>query len=202
LYLVLVMLPFWTSILVKSFALQIVFGSAGVLNRMLAAIGTDAWNVPMMFNRVGVILGMVSYLLPFVILSVLGSLLSLNPRLAQAAETMGASALRIFWSVTFPLSLPGVISGGLMAFTLSIGMYITPALLGGRKDMMIANLVDFYTRQNLDWALASASAVVLLVISGALVALLGAARSRGGLHGGLHGGSHGKLRGESRRSVA
>ena len=176
LYLILVMLPFWTSILVKSFALGVVFGSHGLINRALAVIGGPEWNLPMMYNRVGVILGMVNYLLPFIVLSVLGSLLSLNPKLQLAAETMGASPLRIFWRVIFPLSLPGMLSGVFMAFTLSVGMYITPALLGGRRDMMIANLVDFYTRQNLDWTLASASAIVLLAISGVLVGLLGTVR--------------------------
>ena len=179
LYLILVMMPFWTSILVKSFALGVVFGSHGLINRMLGALSDGSVNIAMMYNRVGVIIGMVNYLLPFIVLSVLGSLLSLNPKLGLAAETMGASPLRIFWRVTFPLSLPGVLSGGFMAFTLSVGMYITPALLGGRRDMMIANLVDFYTRQNLDWTLASASAIVLLVISGVLVGLLGVARRFG-----------------------
>jgi ABC-type spermidine/putrescine transport system permease subunit I len=179
LYLILVMMPFWTSILVKSFALGVVFGSHGLINRAFAALSDGRLNVAMMYNRAGVIIGMVNYLLPFVVLSVLGSLLSINPKLGLAAETMGASPLRTFWRITFPLSLPGVISGAFMAFTLSVGMYITPALLGGRRDMMIANLVDFYTRQNLDWTLASASAIVLLAISGVLVGVLGAVRRFG-----------------------
>jgi mannopine transport system permease protein len=179
LYLILVMMPFWTSILVKSFALSIVFGTNGMINQILGALTDNALNLPMMFNRVGVVIGMINYLLPFMVLSILSSLLAINPRLAIAARTMGASALRIFWQITFPLSFPGVLSGTVMALTLSVGMYITPALLGGRRDMMIANLVDFYTRQDLDWTLASASAVILLAISGVLVALLGAAKRLG-----------------------
>jgi mannopine transport system permease protein len=85
---------------------------------------------------------------------------------------MGAGPVRIFLRITLPLSLPGVLAAVLMAMTLSMGMYITPALLGGRKDLMMANLVDIYTRQTLDWGLASAIAIVLLVMSGILIALL------------------------------
>ncbi len=182
-YLILVMLPFWTSILVKSFALTVVFGNQGLINQLLAFVSGGTINLPMMFNRVGVILGMINFLLPFMILSILGSLLSQDPALARAAETMGAGPFRIFWRITLPLSMPGVIAGVLINIVLSIGMYITPALLGGRQDMMVANLVDFYTRQTLDWTTASATAVVLLAISGVLVALLGRVRGASGLTG-------------------
>lgn len=181
-WLIMVMLPFWTSILVKSFALVAVFGNQGLLNQLLGFLSGDRINLPMMFNRAGVVIGMINFLLPFMILSILGSLLALDRRLVLAAETMGAGPLRIFWKVILPLSMPGVVAGVLINMTLSIGMYITPALLGGRQDMMVANLVDFYTRQTLDWTAASATAVVLLAISGLLVAMLG--RVRGGLSGG------------------
>ncbi|KAA0687891.1 ABC transporter permease [Azospirillum brasilense] len=181
--LIMVMLPFWTSILVKSFALVAVFGNQGLINQLLGYLSGGQISLPMMFNRVGVVLGMINFLLPFMILSILGSLLALDRRLVLAAETMGAGALRIFWKVILPLSMPGVIAGVLINITLSIGMYITPALLGGRQDMMVANLVDFYTRQTLDWTAASATAVVLLAISGLLVAMLGRVRG-GGLPGG------------------
>ncbi|CAO3360715.1 ABC transporter permease [Azospirillum melinis] len=180
--LVMVMLPFWTSILVKSFALVAVFGNQGLVNQLLGFLSGGQINLPMMFNRVGVVLGMINFLLPFMILSILGSLLALDRRLVLAAETMGAGPLRIFWKIILPLSMPGVVAGVLINVTLSIGMYITPALLGGRQDMMVANLVDFYTRQTLDWTAASATAVALLAISGLLVAMLG--RVRGGLSGG------------------
>ncbi|MGA0564358.1 ABC transporter permease [Ancylobacter sp. VNQ12] len=182
-YLIMVMLPFWTSILVKSFALVAVFGNQGLINQLLGLLSGGTLNLPMMFNRVGVILGMINFLLPFMILSILGSLLSLDRRLILAAETMGAGPLRIFRKITLPLSMPGVIAGVLINITLSIGMYITPALLGGRQDMMVANLVDFYTRQTLDWTAASATAVVLLLLSGVLVALLGQVRGARGLAG-------------------
>ncbi|GGF43068.1 hypothetical protein GCM10011611_56860 [Aliidongia dinghuensis] len=182
-YLILVMLPFWTSILVKSFALTVVFGNQGLVNQLLGFVSGGAINLPMMYNRVGVIIGMINFLLPFMVLSILGSLLSQDPVLVRAAETMGAGPLRIFRRIILPLSMPGVVAGILINMTLSIGMYITPALLGGRQDMMVANLVDFYTRQTLDWTAASATAMVLLAISGCLVALLGRIRGAQGLSG-------------------
>lgn len=182
-YLILVMLPFWTSILVKSFALVVVFGNQGLINQLLGLLSGGMLNLPMMFNRAGVVIGMINFLLPFMILSILGSLLAQDPTLARAAETMGAGRLRIFWRITLPLSMPGVVAGALINVTLSIGMYITPALLGGRQDMMVANLVDFYTRQTLDWNAASAAAILLLALSGLLVALLGRVRGASGLAG-------------------
>lgn len=171
-YLVMVMLPFWTSILVKSFAFTIVLGNAGVVNQFLDWLSGGAWHVEMMFNRVGVIVGMTNYLLPFMVLPILASLQNQNRNLHFAAEIMGAGPVRIFTKITLPLSLPGVFAGCLMCLTLSLGMYITPALLGGRQDMMLANLIDFYTRQTLDWTLASAIAIVLLVFSGLLILMM------------------------------
>ncbi len=180
-YLVMVMLPFWTSVLVKSFALTVLLGYDGVINNLLSWIWAAPVHIPMVFNRVGAILGMINYLLPFMILSILSSLLAQDTNLGRAAEVMGASRFTVFRRITLPLSMPGVLAGVLINFTLSIGMYITPALLGARQDMMVANLIDFYTRQTLDWPLASAISVVLLAISGVLVAMLGRVRGGGGM---------------------
>lgn len=177
-FMVLVMLPFWTSILVKSYAFTVVLGEAGLVNVALRALSGGAVSLELLFNRTGVVIGMTNYLLPFMVLPILANLLALDPALRRAAETMGAGPLRIFWAITLPLTLPGILSGVLMCLTLSIGMYITPSLLGGRSDMMMANLIDFYTRQILDWPTASAIAVILLALSGGLVLLL--ARVRGG----------------------
>jgi mannopine transport system permease protein len=172
LYLVMVMLPFWTSILVKSYAFGVILGEQGLINRALVNLFGESTRMELIYNRLGVVIGMTNFLLPFVVLPLLASLLAQNKSLLRVAEIMGAGPVRIFLSVTFPLTLPGALAGVLMAMTLSMGMYITPALLGGRKDMMMANLVDFYTRQTLDWALASAIAIVLLLLSGVLIALL------------------------------
>ncbi|MDR5782667.1 ABC transporter permease [Caballeronia sp. LZ065] len=172
-YLVMVMLPFWTSILVKSYAFTVVLGSAGIVAKLAGWISGDAWHPDLMFNRTGVVIGMSNYLLPFMVLPILTSLTAQNRNLKFAAEMMGAGQWLIFARITLPLSMPGVIAGVLMCLTLSMGMYITPALLGGPRDMMLANLIDFYTRQTLDWTLAASIAMMLLVLSGVLIALLG-----------------------------
>ena len=164
-YLLMVMLPFWTSILVKSFAFTVTLGNSGALNQLLGWLSGNHWHIEMMFNRIGVVIGMMNYLLPFMVLPILASLLKQNRSLRLAAEIMGAGPVRIFLSITLPLSLPGVYAGILMCLTLSLGMYITPALLGGRRDMMLGNLIDFYTRQTLDWNLSASIAMVLLVLS-------------------------------------
>jgi mannopine transport system permease protein len=172
LYLAMVMLPFWTSILVKSFAFAIILGEQGLVNRAVVALLGEGARSELIYNRLGVVIGMSNYLMPFVVFPVLASLLAQNRSLHRVAQLMGAGPLRIFATITFPLSVPGVVAAFLMCMTLSMGMYITPALLGGRKDMMMANLVDFYTRQTLDWAQASAIAMVLLLLSLGLIALL------------------------------
>ncbi|UVO30465.1 ABC transporter permease [Bradyrhizobium arachidis] len=171
LFMVLVLLPFWTSILVKSYSFVVVLGEHGLVNNGLVALGLP--RLPLMFNRVGVLVGMTNYLVPFVVFPLLANLLGQSLELRRAAAVMGASDLRIFWQVTFPLSLPGLLAGGIMCFVISLGSFVTPALLGGRHDMMVANLIDFYTRESLDWSVASAIAVLLFAAGGTLLLLLG-----------------------------
>ena len=164
-----VLLPFWTSILVKSFALTVILGEQGIINSILRWLaGADA-GLSMLFNRTGVIVGMTHFLLPFMVFPILASLMAQGGDLQRAAQVMGAGPTRIFLRVTLPLSMPGVLAGCVICFVLSLGMFVTPALLGGRKDMMMSNLVDFYTRISLDWGVASAIAVALLLITGILV---------------------------------
>ncbi|WP_322028017.1 ABC transporter permease [Burkholderia sp. BCC1977] len=174
LFMIFVSLPFLTSILVKSFAFTIVLGDTGLVNKMLAA-----WRLPqltLLFNRFGVLVGMSSFLIPFVVFPLLANLLAHDANLRKSASVMGASDLRIFWQITFPQSAPALAAGGVMCFVLSMGSFVTPALLGGRQDMMAANLIDFYTREALDWPSACAVAVILSILSGALLWLLGRLR--------------------------
>ncbi|MGY5775278.1 ABC transporter permease [Rhizobium sp. LEGMi135b] len=171
---VLVLLPFWTSILVKSYAFTIILGRDGIINSFLSwAIGAQV-ELPLIFNRVGVMVGMTNYLTPLVVFPVLASLLAIDPALYRAAEIMGAKPTRIFLTVTLPLSAPGVLAGALSAAVMSLGFFIVPALLGGRQDLMLANLVDFYTREVLDWNIASAVGVILfgLVVIFAVPAMI------------------------------
>lgn len=158
---VLVLLPFWTSILVKSYAFTIILGREGIINGFLSWLTGAQVVLPLIFNRVGVMVGMTNYLTPLVVFPVLASLLAIDPALYRAAEIMGAKPARIFWTITLPLSAPGVLAGALSAAVMSLGFFIVPALLGGRQDLMLANLVDFYTREVLDWNVASAVGVIL-----------------------------------------
>jgi len=161
---VLVLLPFWTSILVKSFAFTIILGREGIINSFLSWIVGMEVVLPLIFNRIGVLIGMTNYLTPLVVFPILASLLAIDPALYKAAEVMGAKPGRIFFTVTLPLSAPGVLAGLLSAAVMSLGFFIVPALLGGRQDIMLANLVDFYTREVLDWNVAAAVGVILFVL--------------------------------------
>ncbi|MGL3210592.1 ABC transporter permease [Bradyrhizobium sp. BR 1433] len=165
--------------MVKSYSFIVVLGEQGLINNALAAVGLT--RLPMMFNRVGVLVGMSSYLIPFVVFPLLSNLLAQSADLRKTAAVMGASDLRIFWQITLPLSAPGLLAGGIMCFVISLGSFVTPALLGGRRDMMVANLIDFYTRESLDWATASAIAVLLFTVSGALLFLVGRLRGASAL---------------------
>lgn len=163
-YAILVLLPMWTSVLVKSFAFTVILGRAGIINSFLSWIFGHAIALPMILNSFGVIIGMINQFIPFVVFPVLASLLAIDPALYKAAEVMGAKPPRIFWTITLPLSLPGVFAGGLSVIVMSLGMFIIPSLLGSGRDAMLANLVDFYTREVLDWNTAAAIGVLLLLM--------------------------------------
>ena len=164
LLMVLVLVPFWTSVLVKSFAFTVILGHSGLINTALAWLGLPT--VKLLFNRVGVVIGMSHYLVPFMVFPILSNLVAQPRELAQASAILGAGKWRIFWRVTLPLSLPGVMAGVLLVMILSLGFYVVPALLGGRQDMMLANLVNFYARETLDWSMASALSVLLMAAAG------------------------------------
>jgi putative spermidine/putrescine transport system permease protein/mannopine transport system permease protein len=179
LYMILVLVPFWTSSLVKSFSFMVLLGRSGIINQVLALLGIPA--LPMLYNRFGVMVGMSHFLIPFMVFPILTSLLNQPPELARAAAIMGAGKLRIFLRVTFPLSLPGVTAGALLVFILSLGFYVIPALLGGRQDMMLANLVDFYARDLINWPMATAVAVILLVSALAVAIVLSKVKGGGSI---------------------
>ena len=178
LLMILVLVPFWMSILVKSFAFTIILGNNGVVNAILVSLFGPGARLSLMFNRIGVIVALSHNLVPYVVFPVLASLLAQDTNLRRAAQLMGAGPARIFWRITLPLSLPGVIAAGLMTTVISMGSFVIPSLMGGRQDTMLANLVDYYTREALDWNAAAAVSVILLLLSLVLLALL--ARVRGG----------------------
>ena len=156
-----ILIPFFTSSLVKSFAFTVILGHAGVINDILGIFGLGP--VKMLYNRFGVMVGMSHFLVPFMVFPIMANLIGQPPELAKAAAIMGANKLNVFLRVTFPLSLPGVVAGSLLVFILCLGFYLVPALLGSRHDMMMSNLIDFYAREVLDWSMASAIAVFLTI---------------------------------------
>jgi len=171
LLLMLVLIPFWTSILVKSYAFIVILGREGLLNQSLLAIWPGLAPLDLLFNRTGLTIAMAHQIAPFAVLPILASLTAIDVSLVRAARIMGASELRIFARILLPLSLPGVLAAFLLVFTVGLGAYITPALLGSERDIMIANLIDLRLRDTLDWPGASAMAIALAITVACCIAL-------------------------------
>ena len=165
LLMIFVMLPFWTSILVRSYAWMVLLQREGILNWVFMKLGLIGAPIKMMFNPIGVTVGMVHVLLPFMILPLLAVMKGIDRNLLKAAENLGARPFVAWWKVFFPLSLPGVGAGCLLVFMMGIGFFITPSLLGGRTDVMISMAIEAQVNDMVNWGLASALAVVLLGIT-------------------------------------
>jgi len=160
-----VLLPLWTSVLVRTYAWMVLLGRNGVFNRWLIEAGIISDPLPLLHNFNGVLIGMVHVLLPYMVLPIYGAVRRLDPALVAAAEGLGASTWRIFWRIYLPLTLPGIFAGAVIVFVLSLGFYITPALLGGGKVMMVAVLIEQEVRQTLNWPFAAALSAVLLALT-------------------------------------
>lgn len=167
------LLPFWTSVLVRTYAWMVLLGRSGVINRMLRDWGLIEAPLPLLHNLTGVLIGMVHVLLPYMVFPIYAALLRIDPDLKRAAEGLGAPAWRVFLRVTLPLSLPGVFAGCALVFVISLGFFITPALLGGGRVIMIAMLIEQQVREFLDWPFAAALATVLLAATLVIYAALG-----------------------------
>jgi len=165
LLMILVLIPFWTSILVRTYAWMVLLQRQGVVNRWLLELGLIDEPLRMMYNRIGVLVGMSHVLLPFMVLPTYAVMRGIDRTLLRAAANLGASPVQAFLRVFLPLSLPGVAAGSLLVFILALGFFITPALMGGRTDMMIAQLIETQIRTELNFSFAAALAAVLLVIT-------------------------------------
>jgi len=174
-------LPFWTSVLVRTYAWLVLLGRNGVINRSLLDWGWIDTPLPLLHNTAGVLIGMVHVLLPYMAVPIYAALLRIDPDLSRAAEGLGAPGWRAFLRITLPLSLPGVSAGCALVFVLSLGFFITPALLGGGRVIMISNLIEQQVREFLDWPFAAALSAVLLAATLAIYALIGRL-TRGGQH--------------------
>ena len=162
LLMVLVLLPFWTSLLVRTTAWVVVLQTEGVLNDILINIGIIDERIQLIFNRFGVIVAMTHILLPFMILPIYSVMKTIDPSYVRAARSLGATPWTAFWKVYFPQSLAGIGAGGILVFILALGYYITPALVGGPTDQMASYFIADHTNRSLNWGLASALGGILL----------------------------------------
>lgn len=166
-----VLLPLWTSLLVRTAAWYIVLQDNGLINVTLKALGIISNPLPLMFNRLGVVIAMTHVLLPFMVLPIFSVLVAIPKNLMPAAASLGAHPLRAFLHVLLPLSLRGVVSGALLVFMAALGYYITPALIGGANDQMISSVIAYYATAAANWGMAGALGLVLLAMTMLLYAV-------------------------------
>jgi spermidine/putrescine transport system permease protein len=160
----LVMVPFWTSLLIRAYAWVVILGGNGIANRTLQFLGITDEPLTLIFTPEAVLMGMVYSYLPFMVLPLYAALEKFDTRLKEAAQDLGASRWHTFWRVTFPLSMPGVIAGSILVFIPSAGEFVIPDLLGGSRTMMTGNLIQQQFLQARDWAFGSALSVLLAVL--------------------------------------
>lgn len=160
-----ILLPFWTSLLVRTFSWMVLLQRQGVINKMLQQVHILNEPLPMMFNLFGVLVAMVYMLLPYMILPIYSVMSRIDPSLLNAAKGLGANSKQVFWKIFFPLSLPGLFAGTILVFLLSLGFFITPALIGGRKEQMISMIIEQQVNELLNWGFASALSVALLLLT-------------------------------------
>jgi spermidine/putrescine transport system permease protein len=160
--LLLIMLPFWISFIIRTLSWINILGDSGLLNHVLIRLGVITQPLGMLYNEAAVLLGLLQYLLPFMILNVYVSLEGIDKSLTEAARSLGCTEWQAFFEVTLPLSLPGVSAGCLLVFVLTAGSYLPPLILGGPGNEMIANLIFKRVIGTLDWPFGSAISVILL----------------------------------------
>ena len=170
LLMILLLLPFWTSLLVRTTSWIVLLQSQGVVNDILVALGLvdDKDRIQLVYNLTGTLVAMTQMLLPFMVLPLYSVMKTIPPVYLRAASSMGARPLTGFWRVYLPLTMPGVGAGALLVFILAVGYYITPAIVGGPSGQLISNQIEFHMRTSLNWGLAAALSAVLLIAVTAL----------------------------------
>ncbi|MGB3275349.1 MAG: ABC transporter permease [Castellaniella sp.] len=171
LVLICILIPFWTSVLVRIAAWVVLLQREGLINSALGDLGLISEPLPLLFNRLGVYIAMVHILLPFMVLPLYSVMQSVPPSYQRAAISLGSHPFAAFWRVYVPQTYPGIAAGSLLVFIIAIGYYITPALLGGAGDQMISYYVAYFTNQTINWGMASALGLILLVATLLLYAL-------------------------------
>ena len=163
--LITVLLPFWTSLLVRTYAWLVLLQKRGLVNEWAISIGL--WDEPLKFvhNLNGTLIGMVHIMLPFLVLPTYGAMKAIDKDYLKASSNLGASPVRAFWTVFFPLSTPGLFAGALMVFVLCLGFFVTPAVLGGGKVILVSMKIVSNIELFVNWGAASALGVVLLIMT-------------------------------------
>jgi ABC-type spermidine/putrescine transport system permease subunit I len=169
-----VLLPFWTSLLVRTYAWLVLLQRNGILNDFAISVGLWETPIKLVHNMTGTLIGMAHIMLPFLVLPLYGSMRKIERDMMHAAANLGASPIQAFWKVYFPLSLSGMAAGSLIVFVLCLGFYVTPAVLGGGRVVMVATQITAILEHQFNWGAASALGVVLLAVT--LVVLYAAAR--------------------------
>lgn len=166
-----VLAPFWTSVLVRSFGWMVILQRQGILNNAMIAMHLIDTPLPLIYNRFGTLVGMVQVLLPFFIFPLYSVMNRISPTYMEAASVLGAGPVKTFLRVYLPLTLNGLYGGATMVFIMALGFYITPVLLGGPRDVMVANLIEQQVSELSNWGMAGALSVVLLGITLNVLAL-------------------------------
>lgn len=168
-----VLLPFWTSLLVRTSAWIVILQKEGVVNRLLQALNITDAPLELVFNRTGLYIAMVHILLPFMVLPLVSVMKGISPSYVKASASLGAGPVTTFLRVYLPLTLPGVGAGCLLTFIISAGYYVTPTLVGGASDQMLSYFVAFYANTTINWGMSAALGVLLLTCILALYAVVG-----------------------------
>lgn len=166
-----ILLSMWTNLLARTYAWMVLLQQTGLINRSLMALGLIDAPIQLTNNLVGVTIGMVYIMLPFMILPLMGVIKKIDPAILQAAALCGASRWQALWRVLVPLATPGIASGALMVFVMSLGYYVTPSLLGGTANMMLAELIAQQVQSLLNWGMGGAAAFLLLIVTLGLYAV-------------------------------
>lgn len=179
-WLLLVMIPFWINFLVRSYAWVIILRSQGVVNTILQSLGLIDEPLTLLYNSGSVLVGMVYTLLPFMVLPIYVSLEQMDYRKLEAAYDLGATPWKAFWHVTLPMTKTGVVTGSILVFVSSIGMFVVPDVMGGAKSALIGNVIQNQFLSARDWPFGSALSIVLMLLSLLLILLYFKATQAGG----------------------
>lgn len=166
-----IIVPYFTSVIVRTYSWMVLIGRNGILNQMLLYLGVIDEPLVLLYTRTGILIGMVYVLLPYMVLTLFATMKAIDPSLMRAARGLGASGFYAFTRIYFPLSIYGVISGSLIVFIVAIGFFITPALMGGPSDVMIAMLIERSVEIMFDWSGAAVMSLLLLVATLVLYAI-------------------------------